>query len=271
MNRPAHRVLLDHLVLPESVRWRNGEVWFVNGSRVQRITKTGELRTHAELEGPVLLGLSFTDSGDAITSDSVRRCIFRISPSGEARLFADLSTNTPYMLNEPMWLADGSVVVGDIGFDVLGGAPPQAASMLRIRPDGTVHRTGPLLWFCNGLISLDDGRSVLAAETVGARIRRLTLREGGLDEGVVLAKVDAHGLDGIALAEDGSIWGADIENGQLIHVAPDGREAQRLASGFPHATSCVVAGDELVVSVLRKRPGGSLDCNGALIALPLPD
>jgi hypothetical protein len=33
----------------------------------------------------------------------------------------------------------------------------------------------------------------------------------------------------------------------------------------------VVAGDELVVSVLRKRPGGSLDCNGALIALPLPD
>ncbi len=269
MNSAAPRILADHLKLPESCRWRAGEIWFVNGSRVQKITCGGELKTHAELDCPVLLGLSFTPQGDMLTSDSLRRRVFRISSSGETSLFADLSEHTPYMLNEPMWLSDGSVVVGDIGFDVLGGAAPQAAAMLRIRPDGTVHRSGPPLWFSNGLISLDDGRALLAAETIGGRIRRLRLHDNGLDEGQVLATVDAQGLDGIALTDDGSLWCADIETGRVIRMDPEGREAQRLPTGFPNATSCVVAGQELVVTVLRKRPTADLNCDGALIALPL--
>ena len=269
MSGAAPRILADHLVLPESVRWREGELWFVNGSRVQRITRGGELKTHAELDCPVLLGLSFTPHGDMLASDSVRRRVFRISSSGETSLFSDLSQHTPYMLNEPMWLTDGSVVVGDIGFDVLGGAAPQAASMLRIRPDGAVHRSGPPLWFSNGLISLDEGRALLAAETIGGRIWRLGLRDHGLDEGQVVATVDAQGLDGIALVDDGSIWCSDIETGQVIRIDPKGREAQRVRTGFPNATSCVVAGQELVVTVLRKRPTAELNCDGAVIALDL--
>lgn len=269
MSGPAPRIIADHLVLPESIRLHQGELWFVNGSRVQRITRGGELKTHAELDCPVLLGLSFTPHGDLLTSDSVRRRVFRISASGQISLLADLSGHTPYMLNEPMWLADGSVVVGDIGFDVLGGAAPQAAAMLRIRPNGTVHRSGPPLWFSNGLIAVDGGRALLAAETIGSRIRRLRLRDDGLDEGQVHARVDAQGLDGITLDDDGSLWCADIETGQVIHVDTDGREAQRLPTGFPNATSCVVSGEQLVVTVLRKRPTAELNCDGAVIALPL--
>ena len=141
--------------------------------------------------------------------------------------------------------------------------------MLRIRPDGTVHHSGPPLWFSNGLISLDEGRALLAAETIGGRIWRLGLRDHGLDEGRVVATVDAQGLDGIALVEDGSIWCADIETGQVIRVDPEGREAQRVRTGFPNATSCVVTGRELVVTVLRKRPTAELHCDGAVIALDL--
>ncbi len=269
MSAAATRILADHLILPESIRWHDGELWFVDGSRVQRIARDGQLKTHAELDCPVLLGLSFANDGTMLTSDSVRRRVYRISGFGEVSLFADLSSHTPHMLNEPMYLADSSVVVGDIGFDVLAGAAPQPAALLRIRPDGTVHRTGPALSFSNGLIPLDAGRALLVAETISGRIRRLNLSDDGLDEGEEITTVDAHGLDGIALASDGSLWCADIETGQLIRMNPQGKEAERRSSGFPNATSCVVADDELVVTVLRKRPTADLQCDGAVVALPL--
>lgn len=269
MSGAVTRILADHLILPESIRWHDGELWFVDGSRVRRIARGGELKTHAELDCPVLLGLSFADDGTMLASDAVRRRVYRISGSGEVSLFADLSSYTPYMLNEPMCLADGSVVVGDIGFDVLAGATPQPAALLRIRPDGTVHRTGPALSFSNGLIPLDAERALLVAETIGGRIRRLNLNNDGLDEGELIATVDARGLDGIALANDGSLWCADIETGQVIRMNPQGNEAERRSSGFPNATSCLVAEEELVVTVLRKRPGTDLQCDGAVVALPL--
>jgi sugar lactone lactonase YvrE len=173
------------------------------------------------------------------------------------------------MLNEPMMMADESVVVGDIGFNVLQGEAPRAAQMLRIAKDGTIARTGAPMWFSNGLVSIDGGRGLLVAETVTGNIRRYRLNDDGLDNGEIIASVDVRGLDGIALSPDGSVWCADIESGQLVQVDSAGRELRRVQSGFPHATSCVTgaSGNELFVTALRKRPGGSLQCDGALLSL----
>jgi sugar lactone lactonase YvrE len=264
-------ILADHLDLPESPRWHDGEIGFVDGGGIRIIGRDGKPRIHASIDTPVLLGLSFTAQGDVLVSDSVRRRVYSVSGAGDVELYADLSAHTQHMLNEPMMMADGSVVVGDIGFDVLQGAAPQSAHMIRISDEGKIDRTGAPMWFSNGLVSIDRGSGLLAAETVTGKIRRYRLRADGLDDGAVVASVDIRGLDGIALSPDGSLWCADIDRGVLVQLDSGGRELRRIASGFPHATSCVTddTGAHLIVTVLRAGPTSGLRCDGALISIPL--
>lgn len=84
------KILVDGLDLPESPRYRRGELWFVDGPRIRIIGENGSCRIHSTVECPVLLGLTFTPTGDALVSDSVSRRVWRISPEGSASLFADL-------------------------------------------------------------------------------------------------------------------------------------------------------------------------------------
>jgi sugar lactone lactonase YvrE len=264
------KILVDGLDLPESPRYRGGELWFVDGPRVEILGRNGSCRVHATIDCPVLLGLAFTPSGDALVSDSVGRRVWRISSAGEPSVFADLAAETSFMINEPMMMADGSVVVGDIGFDVLGGAEPKAARMIHISPDGRISRTGAPMGFANGLVSTDDGEGLLAAETHGGLIRRYELVAGnGLDGGRIVASIGGDGLDGIALAPDHSIWYADIETGNVGQLSDAGSLLRHLPTGFPHATSCVTndADTQLFVSVLRRRPTSNLRCDGAIISI----
>lgn len=128
------------------------------------------------------------------------------------------------------------------------------------------------MWFANGLVSTDRGQGLLAAETHGGRIRRYRLvAGGGLDDGSVLASIGDTGLDGIALAPDGSVWYANIDTGDVGQLSDRGSLLRHIPTGFPHATSCAIsgAGTELIVSVLRRKPTSDLYCDGAIISIDI--
>lgn len=266
------KCLADGLVLPESPRWHDGALWFVDGARVAVIDREGNVRTHAVADCPILLGLSFLPDGDALTSDSNGRRVLKIGKEGSVGVFADLTAEARFIINEPMALQDGSVVVGDAGFDFFAGAPPEASRMIRVAPNGVLTRTGAPMLFSNGLVSLENGSGLLAAETLGRRIWRYRLVPGvGLDGGTVVAALDEPGLDGLAQGANDTLWYANIHSGEVVNLNSRGAELRRIATGFPHATSCVLGdnGKALYATVLRKRPISGLPCDGAVLKIRL--
>jgi sugar lactone lactonase YvrE len=253
----GHEVIARNLTVPESARWREGELWFTDGSTVKVLGRDGGIRTHARVDCNFLIGLSFTEKGEAIVSDAEGRRVMRITQDGGVGLVVDLSNETDFMLNEAMALPDGSIVVDDVGFDLAGHKSPAAARMIHISADGRVKRTGSPMLFANGLALTDDGTALLVAEAFGKRIWRYAVIPGeGLDEGIVLITLSESGLDGVAPASDGNIWYTNIENGHVVLVDRFGVEKRRLYSGFGHATSCALdgTGSRLFVTALGTMP-----------------
>jgi len=264
------KTIAGNLNLPESPQWRDGALWFVDGPCVKFLSRDGTVRTHAKTDSFFLIGLSFLPDGSALVCNVRDRHVLRISDKGKSEMFADLSRETPYLLNELTVMADGSIVVDDVGYDVLNGAEPKAAKLIRIAPDGTISRTGSPLFFGNGMFALDNGSALLVAESVKARIWRFNLIPGqGLDSGAVIANAE-YGLDGLASAPDGTIWYANILSGHVVHLDRQGKEIERIATGFEHPTSCILNADgsKLYVTAMRDHPTATtLPTSGAILEI----
>lgn len=248
-------VLAEQLHVPESPRWRDGSLWLVDGPAVRRISPDGEVSTVAALPCPVLLGLAFGQDGSAFTNDSVGRKVMRIALDGEIGVAADLSAFCPTMLNEVTLLADGSMFVGDIGFDLFGGAEPKAANLIRIAPDGAVSRVGPGIVFANGMADAPNGTGFYVAEYVGGAIWKVSTEptEPAFEK---IASGLGTGVDGIAIDPDGCIWYADMQTGKLIQLDASGGKAREFDTGFNHATSLAFdpAAGRLYATVLHELP-----------------
>lgn len=266
-------VLADGLHMPESIRWRNGEIWFVDGPAIRVISADGVLRTHVETECPLLLGIAFEPEGALLTNDAVGRHVLRIGQDRSVSVVADLSAHGSGMINEVALLADGSLVVGDIGFDVLGGEAPRDLQLIHIAPNGKISRQGTPLFFANGMGVSDDGWTLFVAEYIGGAIWRYRLKgDGGLDAGVRIASGLGNGVDGIALSPDGTLWYANMEGGELVHLSADGKAIGRIDSGYGHASSVAVSGDEhaLHATVLAALPAPGLSAQtGAVVRIAL--
>jgi sugar lactone lactonase YvrE len=266
-------VLVPGLQFPESPRWWNGELWFVDGPSVKVLRANGKLCVHTEIQCPLLIGLTATPRGGYLVGDAIGRRIWSVSERGKADLFIDLSGTTPFMINEIMTLADGSLIVSDIGFDVLNGAEPKAARLIRVAADKSISRTGSAMLFANGMVSVGNGSEIFVAETFGQRIWHYRLAEsGGLDAGHPIA-TGCVGIDGLALAPDSTFWYASHVSGDVVHLDDGGQELSRLASGFSHATSCVLNddGSALYITAVPVMPSAdsALSNNGAIVRVLL--
>jgi sugar lactone lactonase YvrE len=271
---PGHNVLAGGLLFPECPRWRDGELWFVDGPTVKIVTATGSMRTLCAIDCQLLIGLSFTAAGDILVGSPTDRKVFKVTPGGAVSDFADLSAHTDHLINELMVLADGSVIVNDVGYDLLHGAESKAVRLIRITTDKNISRTGSPLNFANGLVATDAGEGLLVAEHGTGKIWHFRLAGAqGLDAGEVVCAVPTKGLDGIALAKDGSIWYTDAYDGSVGRVSRSGKVLQRFVTGYSGATSCVLNEDEsiLFVTVIGTMPDATFRFarDGAVLAVRL--
>lgn len=235
------------LSFPECVRWRDGEIWFVDATRLRAIGADGRVRTVAELPAKLVLGLAFLPDGDAVVGDFVGRRLFRVTAEGQVSDWHDLSGHFAHPMNETVVTADGHAYVGSTGFNIFAGEQPGPSRLAHISPDGAVRPTGSDVMFPNGLVISPDGRRLHVAESFGHRISTFDVAEDGeLVNGRLFANLagsDADHPDGISLAADGSIWYADPMNGVVVRVAEGGEELARVSVPQAHPTSCQVAGE----------------------------
>jgi sugar lactone lactonase YvrE len=187
--------------------------------------------------------------------------ILRWTPEAGATLHADVSEHCGGHLNDMVVDRHGRAYAGNFGFDLMGGADPAPAALIRVDPDGTSRVAAEGLLFPNGSVITPDATTLIVGETAGARYTAFTIQaDGALTDRRIWAQVAPtpelttlaetlgqlqFGPDGCALDAEGHIWAADEVGARCVRLAPGGEIVDEIAA--PEGLdffACMLGGDD---------------------------
>lgn len=118
----------------------------------------------------------------------------------------------------------GELLVGSIGFEVSAGyRRDRPGTLFRIRLDGQSDVLDDDVLLPNGLALSSDGRNLYACDSLrGVIFRYILAEDGSVVEREPFWEFDKGKLDGVAIAEDGSLWVAVAEYGAVAVIAENG-------------------------------------------------
>jgi sugar lactone lactonase YvrE len=245
----------------EGSRWHEGAWWVsdIFGGKVLRISQNGDATTIAEVEHwPT--GLGWLPDGDLLIVSLKDRRLLRRGREGGLSVHADLSTLTPYWLNDMVVDSKGRAYVGNMGVDLVGGGNPAPTTLCRVDPDGSVDVAAIDLYYPNGMAVTQDGRTLIVGESLGNRMSAFTIEDDGrltnrrvwaqfapTPDPATLTMSLLHQMDfapdGCAVDRQDRLWIADASNDRLCHVAEGGEIIREIPApaGF-HVFSCALGG-----------------------------
>ncbi|HYE91881.1 MAG TPA: SMP-30/gluconolactonase/LRE family protein [Terriglobales bacterium] len=224
----------------EAPRWHDGALWLVDSlARTLLRVRDGKAVIVCALPD-VPAGLGFLPDGTPIVTAMFTRRLLRCT-DGEATVHADLADVARGTIDDMIVDAAGVCYVGDLGFDLMRGVPPDArGGLVRVTRDGRAERVADDLWFPNG-IAVADGR-IVVAETNGDSLAELVI---GADAAVTLGRrLGPIGEpDGVCLDSAGGAWVAAFKEDAIVRIDPDGRETERIAVPG-RGIACVLGGGD---------------------------
>src|SRR5579863_2626881 len=201
------RVLLDGLIFPEGPRWHDGALYFsdMHAGIVWRVTPEGAANKVREFPGNIS-GLGWLPDGTMLVVSMTDRHLVRITPKG-LQTASDLSSFATNPINDMVVDRTGRAYVGNFGFDLIKGEAPRPTVLLRVERDGNVRVAADDLHFPNGMVITPDGKTLIVAETYGARLTAFDIQlDGALANRRVFAAVEGMRPDGICLDAEGAVW-----------------------------------------------------------------
>jgi len=248
------RLLAEGLYFGEGPRWRHGRLWFsdFHAHAVKSVSLAGDVRTELDLDDQPS-GLGWTPDGDLLIVSMARRQLLRRSADGRLSLHADLRAVADFHCNDMVVDAVGRAYVGNFGFDLgaaieargVQGALTDAptARLALVMPDGEVRVAASDLHFPNGSVITPDGRTLVVAETLAARLSAFDIGpDGGLSGRRVWAPTPGP-PDGIALDASGAIWVADPMNARCARIAEGGQVLETVDAGQA-CYACMLGGED---------------------------
>jgi sugar lactone lactonase YvrE len=247
------QVLLEGGAFFEGPRWHEGRWWVSDFYRHLVLTVDADGRSEEILtvEGQPS-GLGWMPDGSLLVVSMRDHRILRRSPDGDVTLHADAGEHCRGHLNDMVVDRHGRAYAGTFGFDLMGGADPAAADLVRVDPDGTTSVAAEDLLFPNGSVITPDGRTLIVGETAGARYTAFTIEpDGTLADRRIWAQVAPtpelttleetlsrlqFGPDGCALDAEGHIWSADEVGARCVRLAPGGAIVDEIAA--PEGLDC---------------------------------
>jgi sugar lactone lactonase YvrE len=245
MNQLTPTLLADGFVFLEGPRWHDGSLWVSDmwGFKVYRISTNGAREVLFELpERPS--GLGFLPDGTPLVVSMANRKILKLV-NGALVEHADLSAHASGDCNDMVVDAQGRAYVGNFGFDIFNGAPPQMANLVRVDPDGSTHVVAQELNFPNGAVLTNGGRTLVVAETFGNVLTAFDLAANGtLSNRRVWAALGERTPDGICLDQDGAIWVASFMTGEFVRVLEGGVVSDIVPVPGKAAVACQLGGED---------------------------
>ena len=162
--------------------------------------------------------------------------------------------------------AAGRVYVGSLGSPVFEAGEQVAGDLYLIDLDGSSRIVGKDVLLTNGLGFSPDGKTLYHSDSRRQAVYRYAVAgNGDLGEKQPFAQPRGGAPDGLAVAEDGSVWVAVAGGGVVSVFAPDGSLRENLAVPMPMVTSvCFGGGDLRDLYVVTGSDGVAGDREGAV-------
>jgi sugar lactone lactonase YvrE len=241
------QTLLEGGAFFEGPRWHEGRWWVSDFYRrtVSTVDADGREEIVMEVEGQPS-GLGWMPDGSLLVVSRKDFKILRRSPEGEVTVHADLSGLSAFHLNDMVVDARGRAYVGNFGFDLMGGADPAPAELIRVDADGVAEVAADGLMFPNGTVITPDGATLIVGETFGARYTAFAIGDDGtLTDRRAWAEIEGYAPDGCALDAEGHIWSADGVGSRAARIAPGGAIVQEVRPpGSLGVFACMLGGDD---------------------------
>ncbi|MGY1734435.1 SMP-30/gluconolactonase/LRE family protein [Geodermatophilus sp. SYSU D00684] len=242
----ATTTLASDLGFPEGPRWHDGRLWFsdFHDRRVRTLTPDGVLTTVLDLDDAPS-GLGWTPEGTLLVVAMTRRALLEVA-GGRPVVRADLTGLTRSRANDLVVDAAGRAYVSSFGFDLVGGAPVEPTGLVRVDPDGTASVVAADLRFPNGMALTGDGRTLVVAETYGARLTAFDVADDcSLSGRRVFAETPGLAPDGICLDAEGHVWFATARTAEVLRVREGGEVTGRVPVGSGSLSyACTLGGDD---------------------------
>lgn len=147
-------------------------------------------------------------------------------------------------MNEGAIAPDGSFYCGSMAYDQAEGA----AAMWRLAPDLTAERVTGGLTVSNGLVLSPDRERAFYVDTPTRRVDVIDVEDlrslGPRRPFADLTGEDGR-PDGLAMAQDGTLWVAMNGAGCVLGLDTAGAIVERISVGARQVTACAFGGDDL--------------------------
>jgi sugar lactone lactonase YvrE len=138
----------------------------------------------------------------------------------------------------------GRAYVGNFGFDLIANAPQKTTKLALVQPDGRASVAATEVAFPNGCVITPDGRTLILAESMGAKLTAFDIAaDGSLSNRRLFAQLEGAIPDGICLDAEGAVWVASPTGNECLRVHEGGRVSERVqTSRLTYA--CMLGGPE---------------------------
>ncbi len=240
----ATDVLLSGLTFPEAPRWRHGKLWFSDFYTQRVLTIAAEGRAETVVHVPQRpSGLGWRRDGTMLVVSMLDRRLLAFDGS-ELRAVAALDALATGPCNDMVVDAADRAYIGNFGFDRHAGESPRTTCLIRVDPDGSVHRAADELMFPNGMVITPDGGTLIVAETYAHRLTAFAIgRDGALGRRRLFAALPDCFPDGICLDAEGAVWVADARGRRVIRVRDGGTVVQTIATERT-VFACMLGGED---------------------------
>lgn len=264
--------LIGGLYFGEGPRWHENKLWFSDfySHKVMTLDENNSLETVCEVPSQPS-GLGWLPNGDLLIVSMLDRKILRFS-EGSISVHADLSEYVAHKCNDMVVGRDGTAYVGNFGMGDAGESLNSTHLMI-VKSDGTVLKGPDNLLFPNGTVITEDGKNLIIAETLGAKLTSFDIEDNGeltnrklwartsplfslliikflSSMGFDLSKVDfskysknLHVPDGICLDEKNGIWIASPTTKAVVRIEKGGNITDTINTP-KGAFACMLGGKE---------------------------
>lgn len=249
----------------EGPRWHDGRFWFSDfyAHEICSVGLDGDVRVELTLTGDERpSGLGWLPDGRLLFVAMLARAVMRRETDGTIVEHADLGSLATFHCNDMYVDATGRAYVGNFGFDLdaalatmgaeglltamITDRSPYTTVLAQVDPDGSVTVAADDLAFPNGTVAVDDGATLVVAQTLALELTAFDrAADGSLTNRRTWASLaDAMvAPDGIAADATDGIWVANALGTECIRVEEGGAITDRVTTS-QLAFACAVGGPE---------------------------
>ncbi|MFT4561555.1 MAG: sugar lactone lactonase YvrE [Gammaproteobacteria bacterium] len=245
MKQYTSEKFLDGFVFLEGPRWHDGALW-VSDMMAHKVYRISPSgEREVVAEVPKRpSGLGFMPDGTPIIVSMLDRLVYKLV-DGELVLHTDASATVNGDLNDMVVDSEGRAYIGNFGYDIFGGGDPATAEIILVDPDGSHRVVADNLECPNGSVISTDGRTLVVAESFAGRLTAFDrAANGDLSNRRVYAEFPGLVPDGMCLDMEGNIWVALFADKKFVQVNSAGEVIGTVDVGPGSAIACQLGGDD---------------------------